>query len=307
MKKRQALIDIGSNTVKLAVYELEGAQFSCIHYESRYGYLIREVRDGVFSPAGIRRLGELLTELKKAAAGYGCQPGDGSLRCFSTASLRGAENIQNVITDIKNTTEIEIDPISGETEARCNLRALRETAGLASFFGADLGGGSIQLFRWQEGRLNGTESLPAGSLKLARDFVADVLPTRAEAERIRRYVRGCLEAGSVRPAPGGPEALLAMGGTLRLISGLLGSRAFPADALSGLLERYLDAPEQARQEICGITPERLNSVVPGMLCLETVCRYFSLSRLQFMECSVREGYLLEYIINDAGESQVQRM
>lgn len=297
----QALIDLGSNTIKLAVYRLDEEGFTCIRYESRYGYVVRYIQAGQLSDEGVGRIREIITEYQEIAREYSCKAENGTLLCFSTASLRYIDNIQNVIKNIKKTNSIIISPISGEEEARCNFFAMQYASKSSDFFGGDMGGGSMQLFRSEDNRLAGYQSYPIGSLKLYRDFVEGTLPTRQEAEAIAGYVKEKLKEGKLTAGTSAP--LYLMGGTIRLITGLLGKTVFQAEELSGMTERFLESPEHAQKEIERITPERLNSILPGMICLNTVAGFFGVDQMRFTESSVREGYLLAHVLPGKGQAR----
>ncbi|WP_195543295.1 Ppx/GppA phosphatase family protein [Massiliimalia timonensis] len=291
---RQALIDLGSNTIKLAVYEWEGKAFSCLRYECRYGYVVRSIHGRILSDEGIGRVKSILSELQEIAAEYGCSAEKGTLCCFSTASLRYIDNLQFVIDEVYNTNSIKIEPISGEEEAECNYLALRQVAKTGDFWGADLGGGSMQIIQSIAGKAAWSQSFPIGSLKLYRDFVSGVLPSKEEAEKICGYVRNQLSEIRLPPER---LPLYLMGGTTRLVTRLLGTKQFSSGQLAALIEEYLSEPERAKQRICSVTPERLNTVLPGMLCVAEAAQAIGAVQIQFVETSVREGYLIKHFIH----------
>lgn len=290
-QNRCALIDLGSNTVKLCIYELSSCSFRQLHYEACYGYVIRYIQNSLLTQEGIEKINAILSDFSHKAKQWECQ----KIICFSTASLRYIKNIQFVINNVYSTTGIKINPISGEEEALCNFESLRSITKSPDFLGADIGGGSVQIFSVQNNTLKTAQSFPMGSLKLYTEFVHNTLPTVQETEKIRRYVRCLLDSSKIyTDFTGFP--LHFMGGTVRLITKLIGKQEFTPDQLGCQLDFFLSHPEQARQRICAVTPQRLQTVIPGMTAVHTIAEYFHVSNIIYTQNSVREGYLTRHLL-----------
>ncbi len=289
---RLGLIDLGSNTVKLALYQIQGHQFEQLDFQARFVKILNYISDGKLTQEGISRLVAVLLEYRDICRRQKVD----QLECFSTASLRQIQNQQQVIAQVERETGIAIHPISGEQEAYYNLLGMRLTATEDSFLGQDLGGGSTQLFTWLEGKPGPSESFFLGALKMKQQFVAGELPTRQEAQAIQQYAREVLQK-AVRFQGLSFPTLYLMGGSARLLKRLLHAQSGQADAaaLEELKERYLDDPDQAKAEILAADPGRLTTCVPGMLVILTVIQLFSVQRVQISSSSVREGWLLDWM------------
>ncbi len=286
------LIDLGSNTVKLALYQIQGTKFAPLDFQARFVKILNYIQDDRLSEEGIGRLVEVLLEYQKICREKGIE----KLECFSTASLRQITNQAQVIDQVERETGITIHPISGEQEAYFNLLSMRLTAKEDSFLGQDLGGGSTQLFTWLEGKPGPSESFFLGALKMKQQFVAGELPTRLEAQEIQKKAEEVL--GSAKAFRGlSFSTLHLMGGSARLLKRLLHAPdgRIPAAKLEELKERYLDYPRQAKEEILAADPGRLVTCVPGMLVILTVMRLFQVETVQVSSGSVREGWLLDWI------------
>jgi exopolyphosphatase/guanosine-5'-triphosphate,3'-diphosphate pyrophosphatase len=292
ISKRYALIDLGSNTIKFCVYEVEDLSFQQIHYEAAYGYVIRYVQNELLLSEGTERIIKILSDFSQKAKNWECK----ELICFSTASLRYIKNIQEVINLVYSATGIKINPISGEEEALCNFESLRSISETPDFLGADMGGGSIQLFSSKQNQLQFAQSFPIGSLKLYTEFVKNTLPSKEEAKKIDCHVRSLLEQSRFY-TDFTESPLHFMGGTVRLISKLMDSAWFTPDQLKQKLDDFLSHPKLAEETICQITPERLQTVMPGMIAANAIAEYFHISQIHYTQNSVREGFLYRHILH----------
>ena len=289
---RLGLIDLGSNTVKLALYQIQGTQFTPLDFQARFVKILNYIEGDRLSPEGVQRLVEVLVEYQEICREKAIE----QLECFSTASLRQITNQAQVIAQVRQQTGITIHPISGEQEAYYNLLGMRLTAKEDSFLGQDLGGGSTQLFTWLEGKPGPSESFFLGALKMKQQFVTGELPTRQEARAIQQKAREVLESAKAFDGLSF-STLYLMGGSARLLKRLLHAPEgrISAAELEALKERYLEHPGQAKEEILAADPERLVTCVPGMLVILTVIGLFGVETVQVSSSSVREGWLLDWI------------
>ncbi|MGN0375171.1 MAG: hypothetical protein ACI4EN_06675, partial [Butyrivibrio sp.] len=47
--------------------------------------------------------------------------------------------------------------------------------------------------------------------------------------------------------------------------------------------------------LCHVIPERVYTVIPGMIAIREICRYLDVEKIRLINASVREGYLIESI------------
>lgn len=288
--KKIGLIDLGSNTIKLAVYQRSQTGWEQIFYDSSYAYVIRFVKDDLLTQEGIEKIISTLQTYQVTATSMGCE----ELQCFSTASLRNIHNQAEVIAQVKKASGITILPISGKDEAYYNFLSMSKVAG-DTFLGGDMGGGSMQLFVGEKKKLQKHHSFPLGALKIYGQFVSGSFPTPAEAEAISSFVTTSLSEEGFLPQHG-TETLYFMGGSTRVICAILKATngRFSKQELETLLARYLSDPALAETQIKKICPERLQTVLPGMIILNSVCDYFQIRQIVYTSNSVREGYLLHH-------------
>lgn len=156
---KQAIIDIGSNSIRLTLYETEGQSFKILFREKIMAGLAGYVEDGKLSAEGIECACTGLLTFRKILQTLQIE----NIRVFATASLRNVSNTGRALSVIRAATGFSVEVISGEDEA------------LFGYAGA-----------MQELHLTGGAFLCSGK-KEASDLIL-----RLEAERIHTLVPGLL-------------------------------------------------------------------------------------------------------------------
>lgn len=142
--RQLAVIDIGSNSVRLVIYDLFGAHFTSVYNEKVLAGLGRDLREtGRLSEKGKRMCREALLRFSHIIAARGLPPP----LVGATAALRVAEDAPDFVASILQETGLDISPISGEDEARFAALGLLSSNDRRVGIGADLGGASLELMR----------------------------------------------------------------------------------------------------------------------------------------------------------------
>ncbi|PWM26158.1 MAG: hypothetical protein DBX44_01005 [Oscillospiraceae bacterium] len=297
---RYGIIDLGSNTIRTVVYETEGRDFKKLFTERSFTGILNYIEEGILRPDGIEAIRQTVGRMAQLCQMLGCA----DIHAFATASLRGVKNAQEVCDSLAQTgTQLRL--LSGEEEAACDFAGLMAADLPADGIGFDLGGGSCQIFRYASRELTSSVSLPIGSLALYNRFVRGILPTQKQRKEIRRFVRSELLAARI--AEGKQfDRIFAIGGTARAAAKL--HRALTGQ--SRPVEGYPLTVEQL-EELCKlmtaldmhglrlierVAPERITTLVPGILAIRTICRVLDAEQIQVVKNGVREGYLCRYLL-----------
>src|SRR5262245_38151805 len=157
-----AVIDIGSNSGRVVVFECDQAN----HLRTRAGSRasLRLVHDvdtrGELSDATVARATEALRDFQAIATGAGAT----RIVAVATAAVRDASNGASFTARIERELGIRIDVIDGLTEARYGFAGAVRGLAVSSGQLFDLGGGSMQLTRFDDRRRTKAVSLPFGAL-----------------------------------------------------------------------------------------------------------------------------------------------
>ena len=207
----QAMIDIGSNTIRMAVYEINDNHTMQVMKRKHTVGLSAYVLDGVMLEEGIRRAAETVEEYRDFLAGMGIK----NVVAFTTAALRNAKNSAEAVAAIEKKTGVPIRVISGEEEAAFDFAGAIHD--LASDNGVilDIGGGSTEIILYRARNVTRKLSLPFGSLSLKVAYVEGLLPKPKEAEAIRKEVSKALEIVCCKLPPIHNAVACGLGGTFK--------------------------------------------------------------------------------------------
>ena len=296
-----AIIDIGSNTIRMAVYQIEGRAFTLLlkrkHTVGLAGYLShgRLVREG------IEKTVKILCGFMDFIDTFGIA----HVHSFATAALRTAANGHAVTDEIMRRTGVAVRIISGEEEAAYDFIGATTSIAHADGMMLDIGGGSTEIISYEDHTMTGRWSLPLGSLASAKAHVAGLLPTAAECAAIRSAVEGILDdAPAVRTLRA--RHIVGMGGVLssasrmhRLLFPEETPRLLQAAHLPAMIARFGSGQPLSETNTAILlrsAPDRLHNIVPGMIIAHTLADTFAAEDILYSDSGVREGYIWKEII-----------
>lgn len=292
---RIGIIDFGTNTLRLNIFETEDREYRSIYDFAIYSKIVENTVGTSLSQDGTEHVIQAIEEHQQACRHYRCD----RVECFSTASLRYIDNAEDVLEQVEFRTGIRIKMISGDEEAEYDYLALRSVVDVKSGIGCDLGGGSLQVFTFNENGPEKSASYPLGSSRTAKNFVKGDIPTLEEISAIKNCVAKSLETTGIEPAG---KILYAMGGTAKAIEKLYNAVIEKGDILSLknvniMLGLLTEAPDEAKELIAEFAPKRIRTLVPGLAVLAGVMEKAGCEGMKIYSVGVREGFL-ESILND---------
>jgi exopolyphosphatase/guanosine-5'-triphosphate,3'-diphosphate pyrophosphatase len=215
---RAAVIDIGSNSIKILVAE-RAPDGSALEVLSRT--LDVRISDGIGSGAPLLAAGPMqrgaaaVAELASEARGLGA----GAIAAVATSAVRDASNGTQFSEMVKAASGVQVRLLSGEQEANLIGRGLATDPALlhlSDFCVFDLGGGSLECLSFRARRVERAVSLPLGCVRLTEQLVADAgrpLGPGVAASVATRVREAVAASGFPLPAPAGTAAV-GTGGTL---------------------------------------------------------------------------------------------
>lgn len=179
--ERLAIIDIGSNSVRLVVYKGLTRTPAPLYNEKVMAGLGRGLqKGGLLDPEAVETAIQALQRFHILAQAIGV----GSLRAVATAAVRDAADGPEFIRRVRDEIGIAVEVIDSDTEGLTSALGVISGVPGASGIMGDLGGGSLELVQIADGRAGERISLPLGALRLA-DLCSqspDTLETVIEAE-----------------------------------------------------------------------------------------------------------------------------
>ena len=297
------VVDLGSNSARLAIYAAAPMGPPWIVYESKElprlaagiderGRLTRPAQRGALET--LERFQKILDDrgVRRRAA-------------VATGVVRQAVNRSSFLFQVRHRTTLPLRVITGEEEARYAYLGVRSSLTLGDDLVADLGGGTLQLLRIRSGNPVHVVSLPLGALRMHREFLPHDPPKRRELQALRDYVDVTLEDGAGWADPL-PTRLVGVGGTFRATGHLLrASRHYPLVRVHGLevsrrfllseTARLSELPSEERRNVPGLSADRSDIILAGLVVISRLLRRVGLKRFTVSACGIREGLAQELL------------
>lgn len=285
-----AAIDIGSNSVRLVLYRLEGRAIWTVFNEKVLAGLGRDLgATGRLSEEGAA---QALTALKRFAAVIdGVQPA--LTFVAATAAVREAEDGEAFCERVAAETGLHIRVLSGEQEAR--YAALGVLAGIPDADGVsgDLGGASLELTRIRDGVAGNGITLPLGPFALSD-------PKGFDAVRLREVIAKRLKSVGDYKA----DTFYAVGGAWRTLAQvhmnhvryplhIVHQYVLDADAARDIARLVARSSRASLEAWPGVSKKRAETLPYAALVLEGLIERLGLKRIVLSAWGVREGLLYE--------------
>ena len=176
--KKIAAIDIGSNAVRMLICYIIPSGKKYIFQKNSYLRLpIRlgedSFKDGVISKSKIHKLSDAILSFKYIMNVHDVE----YYQIYATSALRESKNSKEVILEIKKTTGLKINLISGLKEAKIISKgnSLEKLQFNISFLYVDVGGGSTEYSILRRGEEKKSKSFKIGTVRLLNNLVDDKL------------------------------------------------------------------------------------------------------------------------------------
>lgn len=307
-----AVIDVGSNTIKLLVARRSPAGIERIHartLEARLGAGLGRDRPRL-APDNLARGIDAVRSLAAEARSHGAE----ATAVVATSAVRDAENGPDFAAAVTQATGLSLRILSGPEEARLIGQGLRSDPALAAAGDLalfDLGGGSLEALEFRGAEVRCALSLPLGCVRLTERFVAD--PSRPLPETVRGTIAGhatavALAAGLRRDAFRGlPVA--ATGGTVSTARAMRAAAAgiglddsspeIPVTFLRELLDRVSLLSLAGRQALPGLSAARADVFPAALATLIAMAELTGCETFRHSWYSLRHGVAAELLAGSA--------
>ena len=286
-----AVIDIGSNSIRLVVYEaLDRAPTPLFQEKAMCGLGRYLSSTGRLNEKTIPEALSSLVRFRKLADICGVRERD--IHPFATAAVRWAEDGPAFLARAEEACGVSIRVVGNAEEAE--LAATGVLAGFENPAGivGDLGGGSVELVRLRGKSFDHKVSLPLGSLSLADKTHGE------KNEAIPLIEEGLAPQTWLGEARG--ETFYAVGGTWRALAKLhMHQTGYPLSAVHGyrldarkalhIAARYANSSPSSLKRVYGISAGREETLPFGALLLNIIIRKVQPEDVVFSAFGVREG------------------
>lgn len=292
-----AAVDIGSNSVRLSIAELQKGRLIPLHQDREVTRLGEGVfRDGSLDPQAMAHSLKVLRRFHRTAQGYAVD----RIRVVATSAMRDSNNGRVFAEWVRSATGWKIEIISGLEEGR--LIHLGVVANLRGRPGAlllmDLGGGSCELTFSQRGHIKEIVTLPLGAVRLTEEFLGHDPPRKEELKRLREFIAEEVARIPRQLVESRVQTAIATSGTAAALAEAartlkLSRNAVTAAAAGKLFQRLAKLSEKQRATIKGINPKRAEIIVAGAAVFEHVLDTCGLKGFRYSPLGLRDGLLAQ--------------
>jgi exopolyphosphatase/guanosine-5'-triphosphate,3'-diphosphate pyrophosphatase len=317
---RSAVIDIGTNSVKLLVGERRGTRLATVHEEAR----ITRIGEGLGNRARLAdRAMARTVETVRRFARIARKAGAGRVIAVATAALRQARNGRRFLKLVHERAGVKVQILPVSSEALCSF--IGGVSGLQCRWPlllADIGGGSTELVLGENGVPIGWQSIPSGAVSLTEKFLLHDPPEDSETLSMYEHVYSRLTsglqavfrkamkvagrrgmsrlAGGARIEATGRLAvaarqLVVVGGTAAALGAILGlghGDVIRRIELVSLFEKLRRIPVNLRVRKYGLPRGRADIVVAGAAVLIVVAQICGFDRMTISRRGLRHGVLM---------------
>lgn len=236
---------------------------------------------------------------------------------FATASLRNIDNSNEVVMELFRETGYQIKVLSGHEEALCDFYGVMYNIYIDTGMIFDIGGGSTELVTFENRKPCTIESAGIGSLNLYNQFVEKIIPKKKElaamGEKVQQELNdlfGC----RVLARQAKNKDIIGVGGTARALLKLVSlyyhleekNRCITRNQLEEIFQMATNKQKQIQNMILKICPERVHTIIPGMLVMKSILEKAGCERIVVSKYGVREGYLYHAILSrDEDKEEIQ--
>lgn len=312
-----AAIDIGSNSIRCTIVDAaKDGRRTTLDEEKAYVRLGRGVaHTGRLDDAAMDEAVAALDRMLQIARGHGVT----LVRAVATAAVRTASNGPEFVDRLRTAIGLEVEVISGEHEGR--LALLSALDGLAldgSITVMDIGGGSVEIVRALGRVITKVASVPLGAVVLSDRFGNTDPMSKADARRLKAYVRETF-AAALDVADPPAEVMVGSGGTVTTLATLIAAERDPApvnihgfvitrEDLGALRARLVASTAREREAMRGMSPSRVDLIVAGAVVLYEAVRALGATSVLVNARGMRAGIVIEAIERERGAGKpVERM
>ena len=292
---RIGMIDIGSNSIRLVVYDQQKRSPVPIYNEKVMCGLGKGLAtSGKLNPEGVAQAKSALQRFLAMGKNMEIK----SLYIMATAAVRDAADGAAFVTYLEQTYDIEIDVITGEREARLGAYGVCSSMHKPKGISGDLGGGSLELVWLNDGEIEEGVSLHLGSLRLLDE-------TKGDRDKIKKLIDK--RFGEVDWLHGHEVPnFYAIGGSFRALAKMymdannyplhiLHEFTAPAKSFLTFVRDIALMTNDKLEKYPGSAAKRVPQLPGAAMLIDKILTHTKAENIVFSASGIREGYLYEML------------
>jgi len=306
---RVAVVDIGTNSTRLLVADVEGERLRELERRSVVTRLGRGVdSSGRLAAEAIEDVCEILAEYIARYEELGAE----RVVAIATSAVRDAQNSAVFLAELRERFALDARILDGSEEARLTyLGAVAGRAPRERTLVVDIGGGSTELVIGDGSHVGFHASLQAGTVRHTERHLSHDPPAAAELEKLADDVRGLIDSSLEGAALASANDGIGVAGTPTSLAAIemeldpydperVHGYRLSLGSIQRTLSRLAAMPLAERLRVKGLHQGRAPTIVAGVVILVGVMRAFGLAEIEVSEHDILWGSALEAASADAG-------
>ena len=308
--RRGAVIDIGTNSIKLLVGDVCDGLIRPVDERSEQTRLGAGFYDTqVLQPVTIERTASAVAKF----VAYARDQDASAIRVLATSAARDAKNPDDLVAAVRRASGLRVEIISGEQEAEWVYRGVTSDE---RFHGKpllilDVGGGSTEFILGDQDRHTFRQSFPVGSVRLLEKLrpldppsIHDLAGGRDWLQKFLKHQVGPAMESTLAEAARQNVTLVGTGGTTTILARMekkmphfsreaIDSTCLSRQQVLDYMVHLWSLPVAERKKIPGLPSNRADVIIMGVAIYESVMNYFGFGALHISTRGLRFGALLD--------------
>ena len=302
--ERIGLIDLGSNTARLVIFDvLEGGYFMVADEMVEAVRLGETEIDGSLKQTRVMQAINTVKVFKKLCAVFRVD----KILAVATAAVRRAKNQRTFLNEMFGSTGLKFKVVSEEEEANLVYQGVINSMEIPKGLIMEIGGSGTQFVYYNRRNILHTEVFSFGAATLAEMFGgADVAPEETE-RKVAEFFRQQLETVDWLDELDPETQFIGVGGSFRNLSALARRmRKYPLDMthnynlpvtdLNAICDMLRTADPSKKNRIKGLTSVRADVFPCALTAIKCVADTLGFSKIITSACGLREGIMFNYAV-----------
>lgn len=313
MATRYASIDIGTNTLRLLIAEIDNKKFKAVFLKRIITRLGGDFKEDIGIAASAQEKTIKALELfSEKIREYGVK----EVKAVATSVVRRAKNREAFLKNVLERTGIDVKVISGDEEARLSLLGVLSVIKDArkKCLVVDIGGGSSEFIATDNGKMLGAWSMEMGVVHLTENYLKTDPPTGHELNAMENEIKEVIanlkdlmsqslpSAFSLEPS----ALFVGTAGTITTLAAIdqglekyapekINNYILSCGAIKKIYRHLASLPLKQREEILSLEKGREDIIIPGAAIVLKAMEGFGFDKITVSDAGLLEGILLDGI------------
>ncbi len=301
-KRRLAAIDIGTNSIRCIVVEVDlQGRYTILDDEKATVRLGENLAaSGVISAAAFARAVDAVSRIHKLIDGLKVS----EVEAVATSAVRSASNGEELVSVLTRELGREIRVISGDEEAELVALSARHNFDMSGkrYMIIDIGGGSVEIMSAVANHVESCFSLDLGAVLMTDRFMKSDPVQPSELTKLKRFVRSVLKSRFPEDRPS-VQTFIGSGGTITTLASMVmnmrkqsfsSSHGFEVlrSEVVHLLAMLVRKDVKSLRNVPGLNPDRADIIVAGLVVIDELMKFFGANMMLVNERGIREGLII---------------